>query len=75
MSNVPLGILHKVNAVERLGVTGEYKKETVLNDVLSLIDDNVDIQKIIEDLIELLIDISKKKIRLLINKKSICLPI
>ena len=75
MSNVPLGILHKVNAVERLGVTGEYKKETVLNDVLSLIDDNVDIQKIIEDLIELLIDISKKKIKLLINKKKICLPI
>ena len=75
MANVPLGILQKVNAVERLGVTGEYKKETVLNDVLSLIDDNVNIQQIIEDLIELLIDISKKKIKLLINKKNICLPI
>ena len=74
MANVPLGILHKVNAVERLGVTGEYKKETVLNDVLSLIDDNVDIQKIIEDLIELLIDISKKRLKIIVNKKS-CLPI
>ena len=75
MANVPLGILQKVNAVERLGVTGEYKKESVVNDVLSLIDDNVDIQQIIEDLVELLIDISKKRIKLLINKKKICLPI
>ena len=75
MSNIPLGILQKVNSVERLGVTGKYKKETVINDILSSIKDNVDIQQIIEDLVELLIDISKKKIKLLINKKSICLPI
>jgi tRNA U34 5-carboxymethylaminomethyl modifying GTPase MnmE/TrmE len=74
MSNIPLGILQKVNAVERLGVTGEYKKESVVNDILSLIDDNVDIQQIIEDLIELLIDISKKKLKLIVNKKS-CIPI
>ena len=74
MSNIPLGILQKVNAVERLGVTGEYKKESVVNDILSLIDDNVNIQQIIEDFIELLIDISKKKLKLIVNKKS-CIPI
>jgi tRNA U34 5-carboxymethylaminomethyl modifying GTPase MnmE/TrmE len=74
MSNIPLGILQKVNAVERLGVTGEYKKEAVVNDILSIIDDNVDIQQIIEDLVELLIDISKKKLKLIVNKKS-CIPI
>ena len=74
MSNIPLGILQKVNAVERLGVTGEYKKESVVNDILSLIDDNVNIQQIIEDLVELLIDISKKKLKLIVNKKS-CIPI
>ena len=75
MSNIPLDILQKVNAVERLGVTGEYKKESVVNGILSLIDDNVNIQQIIEDLVELLIDISKKKIKLLINKKNICIPL
>jgi tRNA U34 5-carboxymethylaminomethyl modifying GTPase MnmE/TrmE len=74
MSNIPLGILQKVNDVERLGVTGEYKKESVVNDILSLIDDNVNIQQIIEDLVELLIDISKKKLKLIVNKKS-CIPI
>ena len=74
MSNIPLGILQKVNAVERLGVTGEYKKESVVNDILSLIDDNVNIQQIIEDLVELLIDISKKKLKLIVNKKY-CIPI
>ena len=74
MSNIPLGILQKVNDVERLGVTGEYKKESVVNDILSLIDDNVNIQQIIEDFIELLIDISKKKLKLIVNKKS-CIPI
>ena len=75
MSNIPLDILQKVNAVERLGVTGEYKKESVVNDILSLIDDNINIQQIIEDLIELLINISKKRIKILINKKSLCIPI
>lgn len=74
MSNIPLGILQKVNEVERLGATGEYKKESVVNDILSLIDDNVNIQQIIEDLVELLIDISKKKLKLIVNKKS-CIPI
>lgn len=74
MSNIPLGILQKVNAVERLGLTGKYKKETVINDILSIIDDNINIRQIIEDLIELLIDISKKKLKLIVNKKS-CIPI
>jgi hypothetical protein len=74
MSNIPKQILQKVNEVENLGVTGEYKKETVINEVLSLLADNVNIQEIIEDLIELLIDISKKKIKILINKnKRLCL--
>ncbi len=72
MDNIPKQILQKVNEVERLGVTGEYKKETVLNEVLSLLADNVNIQEIIEDLIELLIDISKKKIKILVNKNKKC---
>jgi hypothetical protein len=73
MSNIPKQILQKVNEVERLGVTGKYKKETVLNEVLSLLADNVNIQEIIEDLIELIIEISKKRIKILVNKKK-CLP-
>ena len=59
MSNLPLEVLQKVNTVEKLGITGSSKKNQVLNDILSSLDDNVNIQKIIEDLIELLINISK----------------
>ena len=74
MDNIPKQILQKVNEVERLGVSGKYKKETVLNEVLSLLADNVNIQEIIEDLIELIIEISKKKIKILVNKnKRLCL--
>ena len=74
MSNIPLGILQKVNSAERLAVTGEYKKESVLNEILASLDDNVNIQQIIEDLIELLIDISKKKLKLIVNKqKRLCI--
>lgn len=72
--NIPLEVLQKVNTIERNGLTGEYKKQSVLNYALSLVDDNIDIQQIIEDLIELLISISKKQIKLLVNKNK-CLPI
>ncbi len=73
MSNLPLEVLQKVNTIEKRGITGSSKKNQVLNDILSSLDDNVNIQQIIEDLIELLIDISKKKIKILVNKKK-CLP-
>ena len=70
MSNLPLEVLQKVNTIEKRGITGSSKKNQVLNDILSSLDDNVNIQKIIEDLIELLINISKKRIKILVNKQK-----
>lgn len=74
MDNIPREVLQKVNTIERNGLTGSYKKNAVLNEILSLLDDNVNIQQIIEDLIELLIDLSKKRIKILVNKNK-CIPI
>lgn len=74
MTNIPLTILTEVNAVEKHAKIGVYKKQLVMNEIKSIIDDNVDIDKLISDLIELLIDISKKNIKLLVNKtKKICI--
>ena len=70
MSNLPLEVLQKVNTIEKRGITGSSKKNQVLNDILSSLDDNVNIQQIIEDLIELLINISKKRIKILVNKQK-----
>lgn len=67
--NIPLKILKSMNTIERQNFNGEYKKEIVLQGILNN-NDNIDTQKLIEDLIELLIDITKKKIKLLINKKK-----
>jgi len=68
MENIPLKVLQSINSIEKAGVTGEYKKESVIQSVLSLIDDNVNIEQMIDDLIELLISISRKKIKILVNK-------
>ena len=74
LSNIPLTVLTEVNNVEKYGVTGEYKKHRVLTVIKGIIDDNVDMEKLVSDLIELLIDISKKNIKLAINKtKRLCI--
>jgi hypothetical protein len=65
--NIPLTILQRMNSIERKGLSGEYKKEKVLE---SIITDEINTEKLIEDLIELLIDITKKKVKILINKKK-----
>lgn len=65
--NIPLTILQRMNNIEKQGVSGEYKKEIVLE---SIITDEINTEKLIEDLIELLIDISRKKIKLIINKSK-----
>ena len=69
--NIPLKILKSMNTIERQNFNGEYKKEIVLQSILNN-NDNVDIQKLIEDLIELLIDITKKKVKILINSNKKC---
>ena len=63
-----------MNAAEKFGVTGTYKKHRVLTEIKSIIDDNVDMDKLVSDLIELLIDISKKQVKIAINKsKKLCI--
>lgn len=73
-SNIPLTILTEVNAAEKFGVTGTYKKSRVMTEIKEIIDENVDIEKLVSDLIELLIDLSHKNIKLAINKtKKLCI--
>jgi hypothetical protein len=67
--NIPLTILRRMNTIEKTYVSGNYKKEKVLE---SIIIDNIDIEKLINDLIEMLIDISRKKIKILINSSKKC---
>ena len=67
--NIPLKILKSMNNIERQNFNGEYKKEIVLRGILNN-NDNINTEQLIEDLIELLIDITKKKVKLLINKKK-----
>ena len=69
--NIPLKILKSMNNIERQNFNGEYKKEIVLQGILNN-NDNIDTQKLVEDLIELLIDITKKKVKLLINSNKKC---
>ena len=68
--NIPLKILKSMNNVEKQDMGGIYKKEIVKRTVLEVVDDNIDVDSLIDDLIELLIDISRKKIKLVINKKK-----
>jgi hypothetical protein len=65
--NIPLEILRRMNTIEKKGVSGNYKKEKVLE---SIITDNIDTRQLIDDLLELLISISKKKIKVLLNKNK-----
>ena len=67
--NIPLKILKSMNTIERQNFNGEYKKEIVKQGILNN-NDEINTEKLIEDLIELLIDITKKKVKLLINKKK-----
>jgi len=69
--NIPLKILKSMNTIELQKFNGEYKKEIVLQGILNN-NDNIDTQKLVEDLIELLIDITKKKVKLLINSNKKC---
>jgi hypothetical protein len=66
--NIPLKILKSMNSVDKQNMSGEYKKEIVKRTVLEVVDDNVDIDSLIDDMIELLISISKKQIKLVFNK-------
>lgn len=74
MSNIPLSVLTEVNNAEKFGVTGTYKKNRVMTEIKKIIDSNVDIEKLVSDLIELLIDISKKQVKIAVNKtKKLCI--
>jgi len=69
-NNIPLTILQRMNNIEKQNnLNGEYKKEIILQGILNN-DDNIDTEKLINDLIELLIDISRKKIKILLNKSK-----
>ena len=67
--NIPLKILKSMNNIERQNFNGEYKKEIVKQGILNN-NNEINTEKLVEDLIELLIDITKKKVKLLINKKK-----
>lgn len=69
--NIPLKILKSMNTIERQNFNGEYKKEIVKQGILNN-NDEINTEKLIEDLIELLIDISRKKVKLLINSNKKC---
>jgi hypothetical protein len=69
--NIPLKILKSMNTIERQNFNGEYKKEIVKQGILNN-NDEINTEKLVEDLIELLIDITKKKVKLLINSNKKC---
>ena len=69
--NIPLTILKSMNTIDRQNFNGEYKKEIVKQGILNN-NDEINTEKLIEDLIELLIDISRKKVKLLINSNKKC---
>lgn len=69
--NIPLTILRQMNNIDRQNFNGEYKKEIVKQGILNN-NDEINTEKLIEDLIELLIDISRKKVKLLINSNKKC---
>jgi len=69
--NIPLKILKSMNTIDRQNFNGEYKKEIVKQGILNN-NDEINTEKLIEDLIELLIDITKKKVKLLINSNKKC---
>jgi len=73
--DVPNLIHQKMLRVEGLSIPGDEKKLIVLNELQNIFKTNVKINldDICEDLIELLIKISKKEIKLRINNKSKCL--
>ena len=74
MSNIPRAVLDEVNKAEKLKLTGEYKKYNVVTEIRAILDDNIDVEKLISDLIELLIDLSRKNLKLAINKtKRLCI--
>ena len=68
-NNIPLTILQRMNTIERQNFNGNYKKKLVKQGILNN-NDEINTEKLIEDLIELLIDITKKKVKILINKKK-----
>ena len=67
--NIPLTILRQMNSIDKQNLNGEYKKEIVLQGILNN-NDNIDIEKLVDNLIELLVDISKKRIKILLNKSK-----
>jgi len=69
--NIPLKILKSMNTIERQNFNGEYKKEIVKQGILNN-NNEINTEKLVEDLIELLIDITKKKVKLLINSNKKC---
>ena len=73
--DVPDLIYRKMLLVENLNVPGEEKKLVVLNELQKIFNSNikVNLDQICDDLIELLIKISKKEIKLGLNRKSKCL--
>jgi hypothetical protein len=73
--DVPDLIYRKMLLVEGLNVPGEEKKLVVLNELQKIFHSGikVNLDQICDDLIELLIKISKKEIKLSLNKKSKCL--
>lgn len=74
--NIPLTVLAQVNHVEKSSISGPLKKSRVVSEIKEILDDNIDTNKLISDLIDLLVDISKKQVKLAINKgKSMCLPL
>ena len=60
-----------MNNIERQNFNGEYKKEIVKQGILNN-NNEINTEKLVEDLIELLIDITKKKVKLLINSNKKC---
>lgn len=69
--NIPLKILKSMNTIEKQNFNGEYKKEIVKQGILNN-NNEINTEKLVEDLIELLIDITKKKVKLLINSNKKC---
>jgi hypothetical protein len=60
-----------MNTIERQNFNGEYKKEIVKQGILNN-NNEINTEKLVEGLIELLIDITKKKVKLLINSNKKC---
>lgn len=70
--DIPNLVLEKMKRVENIQISGTEKKIIVMDELKKIFYENskINFDDLISDLIELLINVTKKKVKLGLNKKS-----